>query len=62
MFKVACAQKERGGWELTPRDFWAMCPREWWWLYDANIGVLLKEKADTMDRLKKLYFASRSNE
>lgn len=41
---------------MRPEDFWAMTPQEWWLVFDANIGKELGEKANTMQRLKNIFF------
>lgn len=56
MFRIACGRVDKACWGIQPSEFWRMCPQEWWWLYEANVGSDLKDKQETSDRLKRLYF------
>lgn len=39
-----------------------MCPQEWWWLYEANVGLELKDALEAKERVKRLYKESKTKE
>lgn len=59
MFQLACGHPQKGGFGISPSEFWQMTPVEFWWLYDFHIGNEVKDKRETMDRLKRIYHQSR---
>lgn len=62
MFRIACGRADKACWGVAPSEFWQMCPQEWWWLYEANVGPELKDKEETLARVKRLYFESRGED